>query len=339
MMRYKEFLNKSVSSEPKVDIGTPVPTPSPVKADEPNKKDTESDQDAQADKTQLQNKVGHTLNRDHGNETLRKQKVHYHLGESNNHYDEAEKHLSLANDADAKGDKATFHAHMANHHDAMSEWHESKGRSASADKHAEKADYHHEKSLTVKEDVYTSDTKTKDYQTKDKDGNWVWRSRKIHPKRVTFAASKMGGDPSQQAQQDEEYVSEAADVPAHEHPYNRPHDEPSVSHTKLKAGQHARAPYNRIVFGGALSKMWHAKNKSGQVKAFVNSDAAKKHALSEETKTYGSWILRQKSMISKSPVEKSKKKVTKGKTNIADKEAFDAKNAGGTPPFDPFFGR
>lgn len=447
MMRYKDFINKSASSEPKLEIGEPAANPAPVKSVEPGKKDTESDQDAVADKTQLQNKVGHTLHHDHGNETLRKQKVHYHLGESNNHYDEAEKHLSLANDADAKGDKATFHAHMANHHDAMSEWHESKGRSASADKHAEKADYHHEKSLTVKEDVYTSDTKTKDYMTKDKDGNWVWRKRKIHPKRVTFAASKMGGDPSQQAQQDEAYVSEAAD---HEHPYNRPHDEPSVSHTKLKAGQHARAPYNRIVFGGALSKMWHAKNKSGQVKAFVNSDAAKKHALSEEVeinegaaddlgnkidnahsddhaksiiskaktkhlqylhhwnmglsgarthkdmphikaeltkrgamlsakesekhfaedkdpcwtgykqlgvkkkngktvpncvpvkeeiKTYGSWVLKQKSMISKTAAEKSKKKVTKGKTDIADKEAFDAKNAGGTPPFDPFFGR
>lgn len=63
-------------------------------------------------------------------------------------YEKAEEHLSKANDADAKGDKKAFHAHMADHHDAMSEWHDSKGRSASADKHAEKADYHHEKSLS-----------------------------------------------------------------------------------------------------------------------------------------------------------------------------------------------
>ena len=69
--------------------------------------------------------------------------------ESNNSdYEKAEEHLSKANDADAKGDKKSFHAHMANHHDSMSEWHDSKGRSASADKHAEKADYHHEKSLS-----------------------------------------------------------------------------------------------------------------------------------------------------------------------------------------------
>jgi hypothetical protein len=398
MLRYKDFLKTATMSEPPVDLGAESAA---KKVDTKEKDDgrvTQSDQDSKIKQTEPKHvATGFSLTKPFDvNDTLRRQKVKYQLGES---YDEAEKHLSLANDAEAKGDKAAFHSHMADHHDAMSEWHESKGRSASADKHAEKADYHHEKSLTVKEDVYTSDTKTKDYMAKDKDGNWVWRKRKIHPKRITFAASKMGGDPSQQVRQDESYVSEAADVPAHEHPYNRPHDEPSVSHTKLKAGEHARAPYNRIVFGGALSKMWHAKNKSGQVKAFVNSDAAKKHALSEEveldestyptaeaaksiadklktkhedgnyqvkqtknghkvvhayygdtkvkndikkiaeeTKTYGSWILKQKSMISKSPAEKSKKKVTKGKTNIADKEAFDAKNAGGTPPFDPFFG-
>jgi hypothetical protein len=74
-----------------------------------------------------------------------------YLSEDNAKHDDAEEHLSKANDAEAKGDMKSFHAHMADHHDAMSEWHDSKGRSASADKHAEKAEYHHEKSLTVKE--------------------------------------------------------------------------------------------------------------------------------------------------------------------------------------------
>jgi len=60
-------------------------------------------------------------------------------------YEEAEEHLSKANDADAKGDKMGYHYHMADHHDALSQWHESKGRSATADKHAEKADYHSDK--------------------------------------------------------------------------------------------------------------------------------------------------------------------------------------------------
>jgi hypothetical protein len=68
--------------------------------------------------------------------------------EATDYHAQAEMHLSKANDADAKGDKKSFHAHMADHHDSMSEWHDSKGRSASADKHAEKADYHHEKSLS-----------------------------------------------------------------------------------------------------------------------------------------------------------------------------------------------
>jgi hypothetical protein len=73
------------------------------------------------------------------------------MKESNEHYEEAEEHLSKANDAEAKGHMKSFHSHMADHHDAMSEWHDSKGRSASADKHADKAEYHHEKSLTIKE--------------------------------------------------------------------------------------------------------------------------------------------------------------------------------------------
>ena len=72
-------------------------------------------------------------------------KKHGQFKEDNSHYDEAQEHLSKANDADAKGDKLAFHHHMADHHDSLSQWHESKGRSAAADKHAEKADYHSEK--------------------------------------------------------------------------------------------------------------------------------------------------------------------------------------------------
>jgi len=70
------------------------------------------------------------------------------------HYEDAEDHLSKANDADAKGDKLAFHYHMADHHDSMSQWHEDKGRSASADKHAEKAEQHHEKAVELsKEEI------------------------------------------------------------------------------------------------------------------------------------------------------------------------------------------
>ena len=65
--------------------------------------------------------------------------------ESKGHHEEAEYHLSKANDAEARGDKMAYHHHMADHHDSMSQWHEERGRSGSADKHAEKADMHSDK--------------------------------------------------------------------------------------------------------------------------------------------------------------------------------------------------
>jgi hypothetical protein len=50
---------------------------------------------------------------------------------------------------------------------------------------------------SVKEDVYSSDTRTKKVQVQDKDGNWVFKDRKSHPHRINFAASKMNGKPAQ----------------------------------------------------------------------------------------------------------------------------------------------
>ena len=82
------------------------------------------------------------------------------IREETGHYAKAEEHLSKANDADASGKKASFHAHMAEYHDELSQWHESKGRSATADKHADKADYHHEKSIELGRGVHEArDTK------------------------------------------------------------------------------------------------------------------------------------------------------------------------------------
>ena len=48
-----------------------------------------------------------------------------------------------------------------------------------------------------KEDVYSSDTKTKKVQVQDKDGNWVFKDKKFHPRRINFGASKMNGKPAQ----------------------------------------------------------------------------------------------------------------------------------------------
>lgn len=109
------------------------------------------------------------------------------LKEDNSYYDEAEEHLSKANDAEAKGDMKSFHAHMANHHDSMSEWHDSKGRSASADKHADKAEYHHEKSLTVKEEVESIDEISQKLA-----GNYYGAATKKHIEKVGVKPNMYG---------------------------------------------------------------------------------------------------------------------------------------------------
>jgi hypothetical protein len=61
------------------------------------------------------------------------------------HYEDADEHMSKANDAHSQGDMLGYHSHMSNHHDSMSQWHEEKGRGFHADKHAEKADMHADK--------------------------------------------------------------------------------------------------------------------------------------------------------------------------------------------------
>lgn len=58
------------------------------------------------------------------------------------HYEDAEEHLSKANDAHAQGDMIGYHTHMSDHHDSISQWHEEKGRGFHAEKHAEKAEMH-----------------------------------------------------------------------------------------------------------------------------------------------------------------------------------------------------
>jgi len=122
----------------------------------------------------------------------------------------ADKYYALAQDRKATADEnkdnhETYHTHMADHHDHMSRYHEELGQHRSAQTHADKADMHHEKSMerqknktAVKEDVYSSDTKTKKVQVQDKDGNWVFKDRKSHPHKINFGASRMNGKPDPQ---------------------------------------------------------------------------------------------------------------------------------------------
>ena len=58
------------------------------------------------------------------------------------HYEDAEEHMSKANDAHSQGDMIGYHTHMSNHHDSISQWHDEKGRGFHAEKHAEKAEMH-----------------------------------------------------------------------------------------------------------------------------------------------------------------------------------------------------
>lgn len=57
-------------------------------------------------------------------------------------YDEAEKHLALADKAQRNKDMYSHHMHMADYHDAIGQWHDSKGRSNSAANHFSKAEQH-----------------------------------------------------------------------------------------------------------------------------------------------------------------------------------------------------
>lgn len=65
-------------------------------------------------------------------------------------YEEAEKHLSLADKAQRNKDMFSHHMHMADYHDSISQWHDSKGRSAAAEKHGSKAAEHEEMAHTIK---------------------------------------------------------------------------------------------------------------------------------------------------------------------------------------------
>ena len=69
------------------------------------------------------------------------------------HYEDADEHMSKANDAESRGDMLAHHSHMADHHDSMSQWHEEKGRGFHADKHAEKADMYGDKATQIARSV------------------------------------------------------------------------------------------------------------------------------------------------------------------------------------------
>lgn len=60
------------------------------------------------------------------------------------HYEEAQAHMSRANEAHHQKDIGAYYSHMADYHEALSRWHESRGRSSLADRHAKQAEEHHD---------------------------------------------------------------------------------------------------------------------------------------------------------------------------------------------------
>jgi hypothetical protein len=318
MLRYKEFINKATMMEPPVELGDESAA---KKVDTKEPKDPKAEQGDEKIKTQdpKHSPTGFSMTKPFEiNNTLRSQKVRYALGES---YEAAEGYLTKAEKAKADGDMFSHHMHMADHHDALAQWHDSKGRSGSSDIHMKKAEAHEAKAHALKEDVYTSDTKQKDYQTKDKDGNWVWRKRKIHPKRITFDASKMGAVPAQLNPVDEEVETL---------------DEIS---SKLAGNYYGAATKKHLDKVGMKPNMYDRiekdmgkKRKEGLDRALDRVTGARK-TNEDKVPAFESWVLKQKSMISK----KDDKKKVKGKSEIKDNATMDPKNSGGTPPFDPFF--
>lgn len=346
MLRYKEFINKATMTEPPVELGDESAA---KKVDAKEPKATEGSDVKIEPKDPIHKATGFSMSKPFDiNTTLRSQKVRYALGES---YEAAEGHLAKAEKAKADGDMFSHHMHMADHHDALAQWHDSKGRSSSSDIHMKKSEAHEAKAHALKEDVYTSDTTKKDYQTKDKDGNWVWRSRKIHPKRITFDASKMGAAPAQPSGVDEEVeqIDEISSKLAGNY-YG--------AATKKHLDKVGMKPdmYNRI------EKDMGKKRKEGVDRALDRVTGARKTnedkdpcwtgykqlgvkkkngktvpncvpVKEDKVAAFESWVLKQKSMLGK----KDDKKKVKGKTEIKDNATLDPKNPGGTPPFDPFF--
>ena len=198
MLRYKDFVKKATMMEPPVELGAesaakPVDTKQPTE----DKGVKQEVQDAGIPKKDPDHRAtGFSMTKPFDiNDNLRRQKVRYALGEG------VDKSHPIVKEYDAlkKNDIQTLRGIIKQQHRIVDT---SEFRTKEhAISHILNNKHGHKRVASAfglaQEDVYTSDTKQKDYMAKDAEGNWVWRKRKIHPKRVTFDASKMGGEPAQ----------------------------------------------------------------------------------------------------------------------------------------------
>ena len=71
-------------------------------------------------------------------------KIDKHGNLKEGHYEEAQAHMSRANEAHHSKDPGAYYTHMANYHESLSRWHEERGRPNLADRHAKQSEEHHD---------------------------------------------------------------------------------------------------------------------------------------------------------------------------------------------------
>lgn len=99
--------------------------------------------------------VGHEDNHDHIKKDFKKFSKYYRpemheevqIEES---FEDADKHLALADKAQRNKDMFSHHMHMAEYHGSLADWHDSKGRSSAGDRHLGKAADHEELAHAIK---------------------------------------------------------------------------------------------------------------------------------------------------------------------------------------------
>jgi hypothetical protein len=99
--------------------------------------------------------VGHEDNHEHIKKDFKKFSKYYRPAmheelELEESFEDADKHLALADKAQRNKDMFSHHMHMADYHGSLADWHDSKGRSSAGDRHLGKAADHEEIAHAIK---------------------------------------------------------------------------------------------------------------------------------------------------------------------------------------------
>ena len=99
--------------------------------------------------------VGHEDDHEHIKKDFKKFSKYYRPAmheelELEESFEDADKHLALADKAQRNKDMFSHHMHMADYHGSLADWHDSKGRSSAGDRHLDKAADHEELAHAIK---------------------------------------------------------------------------------------------------------------------------------------------------------------------------------------------